>query len=193
MNYADPSGHFGIFATILVSTLAGAVIGGGVNLGKQLIQNDFDFSKVNLWEVGARTITGAATGLAFGLGGVAGGILKGSFSALTIAGKGLTVSQSIGSLLGTAISANFIAGVTGYTMHNAGSKAESFNIFKGISEGVGQVGKGALSFFTGGMYVGAGFWNVGIGAKNTVSSFIFRSVSKFVANFIPNYIFDNIF
>ena len=37
-----------------------------------------------------------ATGFAYGLGGVAGGILKESFQALTIAGKALTVSQSIG-------------------------------------------------------------------------------------------------
>ena len=148
---------------------------------------------MNFWEVGASALTGAATGLAWGLGGVAGGIIKGSFHALTIAGKALTVSQSIGLLLGAATISNFAAGVAGYAMHTMGSQTESFNILKGISEGIGQTGKGILSFFTGGMYVGAGFWNVGIGAKNTVSSLIARPASKFVVNFIPNYVFDNAF
>ena len=193
INYKDPSGHFGIFATILISTIIGAAIGAGVNLGKQLIQNDFNLSEVNLWEVGASALTVAVTGLAWGLGGVAGGIVKGSFHALTIAGKALSASQSIGLLWGTAAVTNFAVGVVGYAMHTAGSKTENFNVFKGISEGIGQMGKGLLSFVTGGMYVGVGFWNVGIGAQNTVSSIIARSASKFAVNFIPNYIFDNAF
>ena len=77
---------------------------------------------------------------------MAGGIVKGSFKVLTIAGKALTVSQSVGLLLGTAAVTNFAAGVAGYAMHTAGSETESFNILKGISEGIGQTGKGVLSF-----------------------------------------------
>ena len=127
------------------------------------------------------------------MGGIAGGIIKGTFHALTIAGKALTMSQSIGLILGMATITNFAAGVAGYAMHTAGSPTENFNVFKGISEGIGQTGKGLLSFFTGGMYVGTGFWNVGIGAKNTISSIIARSASKFVVNFIPNYFFDSAF
>lgn len=38
----------------------------------------------------------AATVFAYVLGDVAGGIVNGSFQALTIAGKALTVSQSVG-------------------------------------------------------------------------------------------------
>lgn len=193
INMVDPTGHFGILATLLISTLVGAAIGGGINLGKQLVENDWDFSEVNYWEVGAKALTGAATGLAYGLGGVAGGVVKGSFQALTIAGKALTVSQSVGVLLGTVAATNFIAGIGGYAMHTAGSSNENFNIFKGISEGIGQTGKGVLSFISGGMYVGSGIWKVGAGAKNSISSIVGRAAGKFVSNFIPNYMFENLF
>ena len=191
--YADHNGNLGIIATVLISTLVGAAISGGINLATQLIQNDFDFSEVNYWEVGAKALTGGAAGLALGLGGVAGGIVKGSFQLLTIAGKTLSISQSLGLLLGTTITTNFVAGVTGYAMHTAGDEVEEFSIVKGISEGVGQTGKGVLSFFTAGMYVGTGFWNVGIGAKNTFTSIAGRAAGRFVSNYIPNYIFDDLF
>ena len=65
---------------------------------------------------------------------MAGGIVKGSFKVLTIAGKALTVSQSVGLLLGTAAVTNFAAGVDGYAMHTAGSETESFNILKGFQK-----------------------------------------------------------
>lgn len=128
-----------------------------------------------------------------GLGGVAGGIVKGSFQIMTIAGKVLSISQSVGLLLGTAAATNFVAGVTGYAMHTAGSETENFNILKGISAGIGQTGKGVLTFATAGMYVGSGFWKVGIGAKNTIFSIMGRSEGRFAANYIPNYILDHLF
>jgi hypothetical protein len=78
-------------------------------------------------------------------------------------------------------------------MHTAGSKTENFNIIKGVSEGVGQTGKGVLSFFTAGMQVGARHWNVGVGAKNSFSSTVARAASRFVVNYLPNYIMDNLF
>ena len=124
---------------------------------------------------------------------MAGGIVKGSFQALTIAGKALTVSQSVGLLLGTAAVTNFAAGVAGYAMHTAGSEKESFNILKGILKGIGQTGKGVLSFFTAGMYVGSGLWKVGAGVKNTFSSILGRVAGRFIANYVPNYMFENLF
>lgn len=98
---------------------------------------------------------------------VTGGIVNGSFQALTIAGKELTGSQSVGLLLGTAAATNFAAGVAGYTMHTAGSETESFNILKGISEGIGQA--------------------------NTFSSILGRAAGRFIANYVPNYMFENLF
>lgn len=92
-------------------------------------------------------------------------------------------------LLGTAVVTNFAAGVAGYAMYAAGSETESFNVL----EGIGQTGKGVLSFFTAGIYVGSGVWKVGVGAKNTFSSIIGRAAGRFIANYVPNYMFENLF
>ena len=73
------------------------------------------------------------------------------------------------------------------------NKQKQFDVRTGISKGLGQIGKGALSFLTAGMYVGTGFWKVGTGAKNTVSSAIARVAGKFFANYVPNHIIDSLF
>ena len=192
----DPAGEFGIALTLLIATGIGLAVGLGVEAGKQAYNDgdwNWDLSTWNWWEIGKASLIGAATGFAYGLGGVAGGIIKGSFQALTIAGHALTVSQSVGVLLGTAAVTNFAAGVTGYAMHTTGSKTENFNLLKGVSEGIGQTGKGVLSFFTAGMQVGARQWNVGVGATNSFSSIVARAASRFVVNYLPNYIMDNLF
>lgn len=202
INNCDPNGNFAISLTLLIATGIGLALGFGIEVTKQasnggklwdLSSWNWDLSSWNWWEVGKSSLIGAITGLAYGLGGVAGGILKGSFQALTIAGKTLTASQSVGLLFGTAAVTNFTAGFVGYAMHTAGFENETFNLLKGISEGIGQTGKGTLSFFTGGMYVGSKLWKVGIGAENTFSSIVGRAGAKFIANYIPNYIFENLF
>ena len=196
INYMDPSGHFGIGLTLLIATGVGLAFGFGIEVAKQAYNGgdwNWDLNTWNWWEIGRASLIGATTGFAYGLGGVAGGIIKGSFQALTIAGKALTVSQSVGLLLGTVAVTNFAAGIAGYAMYTAGSETESFNILKGISEGIGQTGKGVLSFFTAGMYVGSGFWKVGVGAKNTFSSILGRTAGRFIANYVSNYMFENLF
>ena len=164
----DPTGQFGIGLTLLIATGIGLIFGFGIETATQAYNGgdwNWNLSTWNWWEIGKSTLVGAATGFAYGLGGVAGGIVKGSFQALTIAGKAFTPSQTVGLLLGTATITNFAAGVAGNAMHTASSKTENFNILKGILEGIGQTGKGALSFFTVGMFVSSGFWKVGVGEK----------------------------
>ena len=196
VNYVDPSGHLGIGLTLLIATGVGLAFGFGIEVAKQ-VYNDGDWNwdptTWNWWELGKASLIGAATGFAYGLGGVAGGIIKGSFKALIIAGKALSVSQSVGVLLGTAALTNFTAGIAGYAMHTAGSETESFNVLKAVSEGVGQAGKGVHTFFTGGLFVASGIWKVGLGAKNTIGSMIVRSAGKYVVSFLPNYFFENLF
>ena len=195
--YSDPTGHFGIALTLLIATGIGLAIGGGVEIGKQIYNGgnwNWDVSSWNWWEIGKSALLGAATGFAFGLGGVAGGIFKGTFSVLSIAGKSLSVYQSVGLLFGSALTTNFVSGLGGYAMHVAGSPIEDFNIINGVSEAFGQTGKGLFSFFTAGMFVSSGIWNVGAGAKNTLfSTLIARPVAQYIMNFLPNYFFENAF
>ena len=196
INYVDPSGHLGVFLTALVATLAGALIGGGVEIVRQAYNEgnwNWNAKTWNWWNIGGATLLGAASGLAYGLGGIAGGIVKGSIGAISVAGKAFSVSQSVGLLLGAAITMNFAAGIAGYAMNVAGAENEEFNIQQGILAGIGQTGKGVLSFFTGGMYSGMGIWKIGKNVKNPAYSIISRSVGRFVANFIPNTIFEELF
>lgn len=197
VNYVDPDGHFPI-ATLLIATLIGAAIGTAIEVGKQIYDGgnwNWDPSTWNYWEIGKGALIGAASGLAYGLGGIAGGIVRGSVKALTIAGKALTVSQSVGVLLGVAASTSFIAGFGGYALHTAGTPEDDFNFFKGISEGLGQSVKGLLSFGTGGMFGGAGVWKFGqkIPVGKQIVNAMYRGAARFAANYIPNYVIDGIF
>lgn len=119
--------------------------------------------------------------------GVAGGILKGSMVAL----KGLSVAQSVGFLLGTATVTNFASGMGAYAIRLAGDRNKKFNAREMIWSGIGQSAKGITSFYFGGMMVGAGFWNVGKGAKNTINPII-RGISKFPSTFVPYKIIDDL-
>ena len=193
--YVDPTGSFGVALTLLISTGIGLAFGFGFEVLKQAHNNgdwNWDTSTWNWWEIGKASFMGAATGFAYGLGGFAGGIVKGTFKTLTIAGKMLTVSQSVGLLLGTATITNFATGMVGYSMYTAGSKTEDFSIVKGVLEGISQTGKGVISFFTAGMYSGSGLWKIGAGTKNTFTSIAGRAAGRFVSNYIPNCIFDNL-
>ena len=196
VNYYDPSGHAGILLTLLISAGIGLAVGAGIEAATQAYNGgdwNWNISTWNWWEIGKAGLLGAANGLAYGLGGVAGGILKGSFHALTIANKALTVYQSVGLLLGTALATNFAAGIGGYALHVAGSETENFDWVKSFSWGIAQTGKSALSFFTAGMYVGVGGWNVGIGAQNSLVSVMGRTAGRFIASYLPNYIFNTFF
>ena len=191
----DPNGTFGILLTLLISTGVGLALGTGGEIVKQAYNGgkwNWDASTWNWNEIGKAALLGAATGLATGLGGVAGGIVKGSFAALKIAGQTLSVAQSVGTLLGTMALTNFVAGAGAYAI-GAGTQGESFNPFKMVLEGLGQIGSGLLSFFTSGMQVGFNIWKVGNGAKNSLSSIVGRSIGKLASNFIPKYVLENLF
>lgn len=164
--YMDPTGHLGIALTLLISAGIGLAVGAGIEIAKQIVISEegwswdirswnWDIRSWNWGEIGAKALRGLATGLAYGLGGVAGGIVKGSFSAIQIAGKTLTVAQSVGLLMGIAATTNFAAGMGAYALHTIGID-EDFNLAKGFSEALGQTGKGMLSFYTGAMYVASG-------------------------------------
>ena len=195
VNFADPSGHLGVFFTVLLATLAGATFGAFKGVAKQIYNGEqwnWDASSWDFKEIGKEILLGSATGFAFGLGGVAGGIVKGSFQAITVAGKTLSVAQSVGFLLGTALTGNFVAGFAGYAIQNAGT-SEKFNIGSGILEGIGQAGKGLVAFFAGGLYTASGFWKVGKGAKNSPVGLVVRAFTKYLLTMTPNNLLEELF
>ena len=104
VNKYDPSRHFGIGLTLLIATGVGLTFDFGIEVVKQASDGgkfwdlstwNWNLSTWNWWEIGKASLIVAGTVFAYGLGGVAGGIVKGSFKVLTIAGKALTVSQSV--------------------------------------------------------------------------------------------------
>ena len=195
VNFVDPTGHLGVFLTVLFATLAGAIFGALKGVRKQIYNGEqwnWDASSWDFKEIGKEILLGAATGFAFGLGGVAGGIVKGSFQAITVAGKTLSVAQSVGVLLGTALTGNFVAGFAGYAIQNAGT-SEKFNIGSGILEGIGQAGKGLVAFFAGGLFTASGFWKVGKGAKKSLVGLAVRGFTKFLLTMTPNNLLEELF
>ncbi len=99
----DPAGHFGIGLTLLIATGVGLAFCFDIEAAKQAYNGgdwNWNLSTWNWWEIGKASLIEAATSFAYGLGGIAGG--NGSLQALT-------VSKSIGLLLGTAVATNFAA------------------------------------------------------------------------------------
>ena len=195
--YEDGEGRFPI-TTLIIATLIGAAIGTVIEVGKQIYDGgkwNWDLSTWNYWEIGKGTLIGAASGLAYGLGGIAGGIVRGSVKVLKIAGKVFTISRSVGLLLGVAASTSFIAGFGGYALHTAGTQEDDFNFIKGFSEGIGQSVKGILSFGTGGMFGASGVWKFGqnIPIRKHIINAMYRGAARLAANIIPNYVIDAIF
>ena len=186
--YSDPTGHFGILGTLLVSTFAGFAVGGGIEIAKQAFNGgdlNFDFETWDWGEIGCKAILGAATGFAYGAGGVAGGIVKGSIATIGT----LTRVQSIGILLGTTTAINFAAGAGVSVAHNLQNR-ENIDVLNATTAGIGQAGKGVFSFFTGGMYSASSIWSVGKNAHNSLCSIVARSAGRSLISFIPNMIFS---
>lgn len=169
VNYVDPTGHFGIFATILISTLVGAAIGGGVNLGKQLINNGWDFREVDWGSVANSAIVGGALGFSLAMGvGYLGPVIAGTATA-----GGLTAGGAFA--ISTAVS--FGAGALGYASEEwINGRTPSFG--KAMMHGGFVALEGMVNFGVGGIIGSLG--NVGTKGKFLISNewwgkFIFGS------------------
>ncbi len=185
--YTDPTGEFGITATILLSVLGGAAFFAGAEFVKQAYNNgawNWDIESYDWRSIGIEALKGAINGLAIGLGAVSGGMFLGSFAPI----GNLTIGQSIGLLYGISSVVSFSGGVLIYSLE----EKENGNFLNAIMSGVGYAAKASLSFIFSGMMVASRIWNVGIGAVNNYS-FISRALARYVATFVPNFFFDNAF
>ena len=186
VTYSDPNGDFPV-ATLVLATIAGALITGGLEFGKQLISNN----KLNWWEIGSKTLLGAASGFALGVGGAVGAAALGSVSLSASAAAAWT---------GIAAAVNFSAGVGGYLLHTAGSDGD-YNFASATLWGFGQLGRGAVSYVAGFAMGAAGLWKmgstnyfknlgphrkVGAFAKTVRDSVFYRTPVRFVMSYFPN-------
>lgn len=179
--YVDPSGEFFIFGTLLITTLIGTLVGFGASVTTQLYDNNWNWNYIDWKEAGVGALTGAATGLAFGLGASAGAIIAGK-----VAIGSLTVTQSLFVLGSTAITTNFIAGIGAYAIRYG---INENNIDKMIFSGLGQAGKGIVSFGFGMFFAGTGNW----GSMKEFSKIFSRTTVRYVLSYIPNYYFEETF
>ena len=158
ISYCDPSGHFGILATILISALAGATVGFGFDIGKQLINNGWDFSEVNYGSAVNSSIVGGALGFSLALGvSCLGPVIAGTATA-----GGLTSGGAFA--ISTAVS--FGAGALGYASEEWLNGGEP-SLKKAIMHGGLVALEGMVNFGVGGI-IGS-FGNVGSKGNFVVS------------------------
>ena len=141
--YFDGSGHFAILATLLIAgTVMGAISGFGFTAGKELIEKDWNFSKVNWGKAFNNGIVGAATGFSLAMGG---GILG-----PVLAGTAAAGAMSAGTAFGISLGVSFAAGSLGYATEEwMNGRTPSFK--KTMANGAFVAAEGAMNFVMGGI------------------------------------------
>ena len=149
MMLVDPSGHFVISALII-----GAVVGFGFNVGKQLINNGWNFSEVDWGSAVNSAIVGGALGFSLAMGvGYLGPVIAGTATA-----GGLTAGGAFA--ISTAVS--FGAGALGYATEEwMNGRTPSFG--KAMMHGGFVALEGMVNFGVGGIVGSLG--NVGTKGK----------------------------
>lgn len=128
VNYVDPSGHVAI-STILIAMAigfgVGAVIGGGFEIGKQVISNGWNVSEWDWWQIARSTL---------------GGGVSGAISAIPIPGSGFL--SYLGTFAIGGIASTFGGWISG-SVDSWGSAALAFglggvaNVFgRGLSDAI---------------------------------------------------------
>lgn len=140
--YFDPNGKAAI-SIIIGLTVAGFFISGGINFGKQMIDNDFDFSQIDRGSLVNSLIVGAGVGFASGLGAAYFGPAIVSFLATGTVSTSLSVAAGNAFLVGAGVSAG--AGVVGYYAEEL-MNGRSTNIRDATISGISGGIQGMLSF-----------------------------------------------
>lgn len=106
VNKYDPSGHSAILTIVIIGTIFGVAVGFGFDLGKQLINNGWDFSEVDWGRAVNSAIVDGTLGFSLAMGvGYLGPVIAGTATA-----GGLTAGGAFA--ISTAVS--FGAGALGY-------------------------------------------------------------------------------
>ena len=141
--YADPTGHLPILLVALIWMAVGAFATAGLELGKQLIKNGFDWNRLDWVAIGRQAFIGGALGFAGGAGGaVLGGFLAGSAS----------VSEAqVLVWFGISSAVSFAGGIGAYAVETYGRESDwdwgeaLGSGFAGMAAGMFAYGAGGIS------------------------------------------------
>ena len=127
---------------LIAGTVIGAATGFGFSAGKELIDNNWDFSKVDLGKVVNNTLVGAATGFSLAMGvGFLGPVLAGTAAAGVM---------SAGTAFGISLGVSFAAGSLGYATEEwMNGRTPDFG--KALANGGFVAAEGAMNFLMGGI------------------------------------------
>ncbi len=176
----DPDGK-SILIAALIGLFFGGVLSGGIEIGSQLIRNDWNWSRIDWAAVGRQAIIGAAIGFAGGAGGAAlGGYLLGS---ATVSGVRSLAWLGISSVV------SFAGGIGAYAVETFGHGSE-WNLGEAIGSGFMGMAAGIMAFGAGGIHkliTGGGFLS---------SDFFLGKLTKFIftfpLKFIEGKLIDNL-
>ena len=155
--YSDPEGNS--IATIIIGTIIGAAIGFGSSIGKQLIDNGWDFSKLEWGQVVNRMIVGGALGFSFAMGV--------GFLGPVLAGTAVAGAMSAGTAYCISLGVSFAAGSIGYVLEESMcGRAPDFG--KAMLNGALVSFEGTINYVFGGIVGSVG--NVGTKGKPALKS-----------------------
>ena len=132
VNYVDPSGHSSTALILLGAFALGAIIGGGVSVATQYVENDFNFNEVNPWLVLSDTIFGGVSGLlaASGIGTIGSAFLGATLSAVQLATTSAITGEEITAIdLMVTVSLGFVGGLIPKTGINAKQVSGKYKFF----------------------------------------------------------------
>ena len=158
--------------------LLGNYVGGIVGYGEDSVINSC-FTEKDGYVLGADFV-----------GGIAGGLGKGTMTALSIAGKTLTVVQSVTLLTGMVATTGFAAGSIGYVAKQSIDNQE-ISPLKAFSRGFGQMGKNLSTFIVGAFMGASGTYQIKEQGVQKVLYMMCRTVAKAAICFVPNCLFDS--
>jgi RHS repeat-associated protein len=152
--YSDGDGHLAVLSMLIFGTLFGLAAGFGVSAGKQLIENDWDFSKVDWGKVVNSTIVGGVLGFSFAMGVV--------YLGPVLAGVATVSKVAAGIAFGISVGVSYAAGSLGYATEEW-INDRSPNFGKAMLNGGFVALEGAMRFVFGGITGSVG--NIGTKGK----------------------------
>jgi hypothetical protein len=168
LKYTDPTGHF---VVNIGAAIAGALIGGGIDLGYQMIAEGKSLEQINWGSVAGSSAAGAITGATLGLGSGIVGVGAVAFSSGVIGGQvGAVIEGTTNEVIRSTQTGDGLNIANAYVKSRVAGLMEPSNA---IADGVSNV-------------IGTGFSKVASKVLTTGADKITQPARKPIAVFEPN-------